>query len=405
MVKEKKSTAKEKSKKDKVEEPVAGSSKDKADKKEKPEKKSKKAAAKPKVVKENGVAKDKEVVNDEVGANNGVTKDESEEKEIEPEPSQSKKAKAPKRKASKEKVVSKASKAKKKKDNDEEQADGAVVSKKPLLNATDTNYTELQFTIDKDTNYKISSWNVAGLRAWINKNGLAFIEQEKPDILCMQETKCTEDQLPDVARTVKGYHSYWLCKPGGRDGVAFYSKVMPYDVKYGLGDEEQDESGRLITAEYSKFYLICTYVPNAGRGLVTLDKRLRWDALFQAYVKKLDAVKPVIICGDMNVAHNEIDLANPKTNKKNAGFTQEERDGMTQLLSLGFVDTFRHLYPDLAKQYTFWTYMGNARAKNVGWRLDYFIVSERLLPKVVDHKIRDKVLGSDHCPITLFLKL
>lgn len=186
--------------------------------------------------------------------------------------------------------------------------------------------------------------------------------------------------------------------------MAIYSRTMPYDVKYGLGDAEMDEDGRMITAEYSTFYLINVYVPNAGRGLVNLDKRMRWDKLFKAYVKQLDAKKPVIICGDMNVAHNEIDLANPKTNKRNAGFTQEERDGLTSLLEdAGLVDTFRTLYPTKEKSYTFWTYMGNARAKNVGWRLDYFITSERLVPKVVDSVIRSEVLGSDHCPITLFL--
>lgn len=178
---------------------------------------------------------------------------------------------------------------------------------------------------------------------------------------------------------------------------------MPMSVTYGLNDLRHDDEGRLMTAEYEKFYLICTYVPNAGRKLVTLPKRMDWDIKFQNYVKRLDSKKPVIICGDMNVAHSEIDLANPKTNKRNAGFTQEERDGMTDLLKLGFVDTYRHLYPKIEKAYTFWTYMMNARAKNVGWRIDYFLVSERLLGKIVDNVIRSKILGSDHCPITLFL--
>uniref|UniRef100_A0A336MTG9 DNA-(apurinic or apyrimidinic site) endonuclease n=1 Tax=Culicoides sonorensis TaxID=179676 RepID=A0A336MTG9_CULSO len=278
---------------------------------------------------------------------------------------------------------------------------------KPKVNKTGTNYSALNFNLaeDKEFNLKISSWNVAGLRSWIEKNGLDFIEHEKPDILCLQETKCIEDQLPEPAKNIKGYHPYWLCKPGGHAGIAIYSKIMPYNVEYGIGDPEQDADGRIITAEYEKFFLVCTYVPNAGRKLVTLDKRLRWNQLFEAHLKKLDAKKPVIIAGDMNVAHEEIDLANPKTNKRNAGFTQEERDGMTNLLKLGFVDTFRHLYPTKDKAYTFWTYMMNARSKNVGWRLDYFLTSERLVGKVVDNVMRSEVLGSDHCPITLFLKL
>lgn len=283
----------------------------------------------------------------------------------------------------------------------------AKAEPKPKLNKAHTAYETLDFGLadDKEFNFKISSVNVAGLRAFIEKGGLDFIQYEKPDILCLQETKCTEDKLPDAAKNIKGYHPYWLCKPGGHAGIAIYSKVMPYNVEYGIGDAEQDEDGRILTAEYEKFFLVCTYVPNAGRKLVTLDKRLRWNKLFEAHVRKLDAQKPVIVAGDMNVAHAEIDLTNPKTNKRNAGFTQEERDGMTDLLKLGFVDTFRHFYPDREKAYTFWSYMGNARAKNVGWRLDYFIASERFLGKVVDNVMRSEVMGSDHCPITLFLKL
>ncbi|CAD7085456.1 unnamed protein product [Hermetia illucens] len=272
------------------------------------------------------------------------------------------------------------------------------------LNSTDTDYSKLDFSSDKQFNFKISSWNVAGLRAWIKKSGLEYVKHEKPDILCLQETKCIPDDIPDEAR-LPGYHPYWLCKPGGHAGVAIYSKIMPINVEYGLGDEEQDDDGRLLTAEYEKFFLVCVYVPNAGRKLVTLPKRLRWNKLFEAFIQKLNAKKPVIICGDMNVAHNEIDLANPKTNKKNAGFTQEERDGMTDLLNLGYVDTYRHFYPDQERAFTFWAYFMNARAKDVGWRLDYFIVSERFLPKCVDNVIRSKVFGSDHCPITLLLNI
>ncbi|XP_052866734.1 recombination repair protein 1 [Anopheles cruzii] len=277
----------------------------------------------------------------------------------------------------------------------------------PKMNKCSTDYTGLNFALEKDAlwNYKISSWNLAGLRSWVGKGGLQFIEHEQPDILCLQETKCTEDQLPDEARHIPGYHPYWLCKPGGYAGVAIYSRKMPIYVTYGLGDDEQDQDGRLLTAEYEKFYLVCVYVPNAGNKLVTLPKRMRWDEKFHQYLQELDRKKPVILCGDMNVAHEEIDLANPKTNRKSAGFTQEERDGMTQLLSYGFVDTFRKLYPERKAAYTFWTYMGGARAKNVGWRLDYFIVSERLADKVTDNVMRTQVYGSDHCPVTLFLNL
>ncbi|XP_035772667.1 recombination repair protein 1-like isoform X2 [Anopheles albimanus] len=278
----------------------------------------------------------------------------------------------------------------------------------PKMNKCATDYSTLSFEPEQSGvlwNYKISSWNVAGLRSWVGKGGLDFIEHEQPDILCLQETKCTEDQLPDEARHIKGYHPYWLCKPGGYAGVAIYSRKMPIHVSYGLGDEEQDQDGRLLTAEYEKFYLVCVYVPNAGNKLVTLPKRMRWDEKFHQYLRDLDSKKPVILCGDMNVAHEEIDLANPKTNKKNAGFTQEERDGMSKLLSFGFVDTFRQLYPDRKAAYSFWTYMGGARAKNVGWRLDYFIVSQRFADKVTDNVMRSKVYGSDHCPVTLFLNL
>ncbi|XP_053666012.1 recombination repair protein 1 [Anopheles marshallii] len=275
------------------------------------------------------------------------------------------------------------------------------------MNKCVTDYGTINFALDepKPWTLKISSWNVAGLRAWVGKDGLEYIEHEQPDILCLQETKCTEDQLPDEARHIKGYHPYWLCKPGGYAGVAIYSKKMPIHVVYGLGDEELDSDGRLLTAEYEKFYLVCVYVPNAGKKLVNLPIRLRWNEKFHQYLRDLDAKKPVILCGDMNVAHEEIDLANPKTNRNNAGFTQEERDGMSNLLSLGFVDTFRKLYPDRKGAYSFWTYMGGARAKNVGWRLDYFITSERLVDKVTDNILRTQVYGSDHCPVTLFLNI
>ncbi|KAM7352470.1 recombination repair protein 1 isoform 2-T2 [Cochliomyia hominivorax] len=283
------------------------------------------------------------------------------------------------------------------------------------LNATATKYTKADFelpppaegqTVEEPRfNLKISSWNVAGLRSWLKKEGLKFLEYEQPDIFCMQETKCTTDQLPEEVARIPGYHPYWLCMPGGYAGVAIYSKIMPINVEYGIGHKEFDDCGRIITAEYEKFFLINVYVPNSGRKLVNLEPRMRWEKLFQEFVKNLDSRKPVIVCGDMNVSHQEIDLANPKTNTRNAGFTKEEREKMSELLALGYVDTFRHLYPERKGAYTFWTYMGNARSRNVGWRLDYFIVSERFIKRVVDNCIRSQCLGSDHCPITLFLKL
>ncbi|KRG03176.1 recombination repair protein 1 isoform X1 [Drosophila mojavensis] len=268
-------------------------------------------------------------------------------------------------------------------------------------------YDESHFTspTDQAFNLKISSWNVAGLRAWLKKDGLRFVEFEQPDIFCLQETKCANDQLPEEMERLPGYHPYWLCMPGGYAGVAIYSKIMPINVEYGIGNKEFDDVGRMITAEYEKFYLINVYVPNSGRKLVNLEMRMRWEQLFQAYVQKLDALKPVVICGDMNVSHTEIDLANPKTNTRNAGFTKEEREKMSELLALGYVDTFRHLYPKQTGAYTFWTYMSNARARNVGWRLDYCIVSERFVSRVVDNVMRSKCMGSDHCPITVFLNV
>ncbi|XP_060663408.1 recombination repair protein 1 isoform X2 [Drosophila nasuta] len=293
------------------------------------------------------------------------------------------------------------------------EADGSTTSKtkKQAVQKTDApaagSYDKTLFPppTDKEFNLKVSSWNVAGLRAWLKKDGLKFVDFEEPDILCLQETKCVTDQLPDEMARLPGYHPYWLCMPGGYAGVAIYSKIMPINVEYGIGNEEFDDVGRMITAEYEKFYLINVYVPNSGRKLVNLEPRMRWEKLFQAYVQKLDALKPVVICGDMNVSHLEIDLANPKSNTRNAGFTKEEREKMTELLDLGFVDTFRHLYPKQTGAYSFWTYMSNARARNVGWRLDYCIVSERFVPRIVDNVMRSHCLGSDHCPITVFLNI
>lgn len=280
----------------------------------------------------------------------------------------------------------------------------------PLLNATNSIYKEEDFqltdgTSQKKYNLKISSWNVAGLRSWVKKGGLEFLNYEKPDIFCLQETKCTWEMRPEEMDLLNNYHPYWLCMPGGYSGVAIYTKIMPMTVEYGINDKEFDEVGRLITAEYEKFFLLNVYVPNSGRKLVNLEARMRWEKLFREYVQKLNEKKAVVICGDMNVSHQEIDLANPKSNTRNAGFTKEERDAMTALLALGYVDTFRYFYPEKKGAYTYWTYMGTARSRNVGWRLDYFIVSERLIRKVVDNCIRSQCLGSDHCPITLYMNV
>ncbi|KAL1513997.1 hypothetical protein ABEB36_003328 [Hypothenemus hampei] len=284
--------------------------------------------------------------------------------------------------------------------------------KKETLNKTATDWESIKFNSTTKNaknqlhSLKITSWNVDGLRAWLKKDGLSIIKHDKPDIFCVQETKCSTEKLPDDLKNINGYHSYWCSsEKEGYAGVGVYSKIMPIDVSYGIGDEKQDEDGRCLTLEYENFFLVNVYVPNAGRGLVTLPKRLDWNSSFQSYIKELDKKKPVIVCGDMNVAHNEIDLTNPKSNKKNAGFTPEEREGMTQFLEEGFKDTFRQLYPNKKDTYTFWSYMSNARAKNVGWRLDYFIVSDRIMDNVCDNAVRDQVFGSDHCPITLFINI
>jgi AP endonuclease-1 len=211
----------------------------------------------------------------------------------------------------------------------------------------------------------------------------------------------TEKDIPGEMK-MKGYHCYWNIEKG-LPGVGLMSKKKPLKVTNDLPGKIFNKEKRLITAEYDDFFLVCTYVVNAGRGLKTLDKRLEWNDVFDEHIQELDKQKPVIICGDMNVAHNEIDLANPKTNQKSAGFTPQEREGFTKLLSYGFVDTFRHFYPDQKGAYTFWSYLGGARAKNVGWRLDYFIVSERFVDNVKDNVIRSTIKGSDHCPIVLFL--
>ncbi|XP_076629917.1 recombination repair protein 1 isoform X2 [Colletes latitarsis] len=287
----------------------------------------------------------------------------------------------------------------------------AKTEPKQAMNKTSTNWDEINFECEKlnakgnKHNLKISSWNVSGIRAVIKKSGIDYIIKENADIVALQETKCDKDKLPEEIK-LSGYHRYFLdSKKSGYCGVALYSKEKPINVKYGINDPDFDIEGRLIVAEYPKFYLINVYVPNAGQKLVTLPKRLKWNEVFKTYIEKLDEKKPVIICGDMNVAHQEIDLTNPKTNTKNAGFTKEEREGMTDFLTAGFVDSFRVLYPERTGAYTFWSYFANARNKNIGWRLDYFLLSQRIKDQVCDNVIRDKVYGSDHCPIVLYINI
>lgn len=256
-------------------------------------------------------------------------------------------------------------------------------------------------------NKTIVSWNVNGVRAWLQKDGIAYLDNFKPDILCIQETKCSQSKLPEKLK-VPGYHSFFSSgDTEGYAGTALYSKDKPKEVKFGMGIAKHDQEGRLITAEYDNFYLVGAYVPNSGKGLVRLKYRTKeWDVAFRDYMKGLDAKKPVIYCGDLNVAHKEIDLKNPKTNKnKTPGFHDDERQGFTDLLAEGFVDSFRELYPNARDCWSFWTYMMNARAKNVGWRLDYFVLSERLKKDLCDHIIQQKVMGSDHCPIVLQMNL
>lgn len=249
---------------------------------------------------------------------------------------------------------------------------------------------------------KLISWNVNGLRACMNKGFKDFMDNVDADIFCVQETKMQREQATFV---FDGYEEYWnSAEKKGYSGTAVFSKTKPLSVSYGLGIEEHDKEGRVITAEFQDFYLVNVYTPNAQRGLERLDYRMVWEDVFRRYVKELDEKKPVIICGDLNVAHNEIDLKNFKTNVGNAGFTYEERGKMTELLASGFVDSFRYLYPDKTGAYSWWSYMFKAREKNAGWRIDYFIVSEKLADRIEDAVIYPEVMGSDHCPVGLLLK-
>ena len=250
-------------------------------------------------------------------------------------------------------------------------------------------------------NMKLISWNVNGLRACEGKGFRDIFRELDADFFCLQETKMQPGQL-DIA--FEGYESYWnSADKKGYSGTAIFTRHQPLSVSYGIGIDEHDHEGRVITLEMSDFYLVTVYTPNAQDELRRLDYRMRWEDDFQAYLRELDKQKPVIVCGDMNVAHEEIDLKNPKTNRRNAGFTDEERAKFTQLLSTGFTDTFRWLYPEEVT-YSWWSYRFQARQKNAGWRIDYFLVSDRLRPRIADAKIHTQILGSDHCPVELDLK-
>lgn len=254
---------------------------------------------------------------------------------------------------------------------------------------------------------KLISWNVNGLRAVINKGFKEFFKEIDADIFCIQETKMQEAQLDEnILEIFEGYNAYWnSAEKKGYSGTAIFTKQKPLNVTYGIGKEEHDKEGRVITLEFEKFYMVNIYTPNSKRELERLDYRQLWEDEIRAYLLKLKENKSVVMCGDLNVAHTEIDLKNPKTNRKNAGFTDEERAKMTELLNAGFVDTFRYKYPEVEGKYSWWSYMFHAREKNAGWRIDYFIVSENLKDKIEDAKILDDIYGSDHCPVELDLNI
>ncbi|MBQ9983966.1 MAG: exodeoxyribonuclease III [Lachnospiraceae bacterium] len=250
---------------------------------------------------------------------------------------------------------------------------------------------------------KLISWNVNGIRACVGKGFMEFFKEVDADIFCIQESKMQEGQLE---LELPGYHQYWnYAEKKGYSGTAIFTKKKPLSVVNGIGIEEHDKEGRVITLEFEDFYMVTVYTPNSQNELARLDYRMTWEDAFLAYLKKLEEKHPVVVCGDMNVAHKEIDLKNPKTNRKNAGFTDEEREKFSILLESGFVDTFRHFYPDKEGIYSWWSYRFQARAKNAGWRIDYFLVSEGLKDALQDANILTDVLGSDHCPIELDIEL
>ena len=250
---------------------------------------------------------------------------------------------------------------------------------------------------------KLISWNVNGIRACLTKGFEEVFKKMDADIFCLQETKCQPDQ---INLEFQGYTSYWnSAEKKGYSGTAIFTKQKPINVTYGIGIEEHDKEGRVITLEFEKFYMVDIYTPNSKRELERLDYRQIWEDVIRKYLLKLNETKPVIMCGDLNVAHKEIDLKNPKTNRHNAGFTDEERQKMTELLDAGFTDSFRYLYPDKENAYSWWSYMGHAREKNVGWRIDYFIVSKSIENHIKEAKIYPEIMGSDHCPVGLEILL
>ncbi len=247
------------------------------------------------------------------------------------------------------------------------------------------------------------SWNVNGLRACVQKGFIDSFSNLDADFFCLQETKLQEGQ---IHLDLDGYHQYWCyAEKKGYSGTAIFAKKEAIAVSYGLGNQDLDNEGRVITLEYPEFFLVTCYTPNAQRGLARLDHRMVWDKAFRDYVAKLAQTKSVIICGDLNVAHQNIDLKNPSANRGNAGFSDEERESFTKLLDAGFIDTFRHLYPDVTGAYSWWSYMFNARANNAGWRIDYFLVSKDLDDRIVQAQIHPEILGSDHCPVSVALAL
>lgn len=247
------------------------------------------------------------------------------------------------------------------------------------------------------------SWNVNGLRACVGKNFMEYFNEADADIFCVQETKMQEGQL---SLDTEGYHQYWnYAEKKGYSGTAVFSKKEPISVSYGIGVEEHDHEGRVITLEFDKFYFITVYVPNSQDGLKRLDYRMCWEDAFLSYIRKLDKKKPVIYCGDLNVAHEEIDLKNPSTNHMNAGFSDEERGKFSDVLAAGFVDSFRYLYPDTTGAYSWWSYRMKARERNAGWRIDYFVVSEKLKSAIKEARIHSEIMGSDHCPVELEIDL
>lgn len=249
---------------------------------------------------------------------------------------------------------------------------------------------------------KLISWNVNGIRACVGKNFMEFFNEVDADIFCLQETKLQENQI-DLQ--LEGYYQYWnYAKKKGYSGTSIFTKKEPLNVIYGMGIEEHDQEGRLITLEFEDFYMVTVYTPNSQSELKRLNYRMKWEDDFKKYLKELDKKKPVIVCGDLNVAHKEIDLKNPKTNRKNAGFTDEEREKLTILLNNGFIDTYRYFNPNKEGIYSWWSYRFNARKNNSGWRIDYFLASEKLKDRLVSADIHTEILGSDHCPVELVLK-